>query len=122
MKKKYKILIIIVILLIPIKLLLDNSGKVILNEKSPSGKFSIIVKQSGFLHPYGVIVYRGNEKTKEKEKLFARDIHGDLCGIAEGDVSVVWESNNEGLLHVQGEADAIDCKIGLNSNGQIYEY
>ncbi|CEN93706.1 hypothetical protein [Paraclostridium sordellii] len=122
MNKKFKILIITIILLIPIKIFLDNSGEVILNEKSPDGNFSIIVKQKGFLQPYGVIVYRKDEKTNEKDKLFSENIHGDLCGISKNDVYVNWGENNEGLLHVQGESNAIECRIGLTSNGQLYEY
>ncbi|WP_197095935.1 hypothetical protein [Paraclostridium sordellii] len=40
------------------------------------------------MQTYRVIIYRKDEKTNEKDKLFTENIHGDLYGIYNNDTYV----------------------------------
>ncbi len=121
--KKYIMGIIIIIMFFTGIYFLSDNRDIILDEKSPNGKFSIIVQQrSSIFKPYSVKVYRKIEETGKKEEIADIAIAQDLRQIAPGDVSVTWNTDNEGVLSIDGETKSVYYYIGLNSHSSIYGY
>lgn len=119
--KKYIMGIIIIIMFFTGIYFLSDNRDIILDEKSPDGKFSIIVQQRGSIFkPYGLKVYRKIEETGNKEEIADITIAQDLRQIVPGDISVTWNNDNEGVLSIDGETKSVYYYIGLNSHSSIY--